>query len=210
MNAAALQQALEPVVVGHLDGHGRTLLWQGPGIGDQAEAIRQAAVLPAPLDVEPGWLLRRLPDRRVLFLAGGAHHPTLVDGHGRSGIFHAAGFVAAPEHVAVALCAPDATRLCVEVVRASMRGMGAAPALQKATLVADEQGPLQWRGDGPLPATDWPGAQAALRRHGLRPFVGPVGGKLVPVDGPLQTGSGSPLRLDAATPAAKRVLAAWS
>ena len=210
MDAAALQATLDAVVVGHLDGHGRTVLWRTPGARDVTAAIRQAAVLPGRLDAEPGWLLRRLPDGRALFLAGGANHPDLRDGLGRSGIFHGAGFVAPLSAMAVALGTQDATRLCIEVVRTAMRGMGVAPSLTAACREAKTAAPTWSTETQDLPARDWPSARASLLAHGLRPCAGPLGGRLVTGQPELPAGPLPPLRLDVGEPAARRVLAAWS
>lgn len=210
MNAASLHAALDVVVVGHLDGHGRTVLWRTPGARDVAAAVRQAAVVPGRFDTEPGWILRRLPDGRLLFMVGGTRHPGLADAFGRAGILHGVGIIGTPGHIAVALCASDPVATCLQSARASMRGFGTVPALEQACQAAARDGPLQEGGEGDVPATDWPSAQAGLRATGMHPFAGPIGGRLVAGQELLPAGPLEALRLDVGEAAAKKVIAAWS
>lgn len=220
MTTSDLQSRLDVVVVGHVDGAGRALVWRSRPLGKDGAAVKQAAVLPPGqrFTGEPGWLLRKLPGGKWLLLAGGTQHDDLVDSFGRKGIFHGAGLVGSAADIGIALAAPDATALCFEMAHLAVeRRMAPSSQLRAAEAAAKKHGAIKSRLLGsrdettPLPEAGWRGVQSVLRDKGLRPCTAPVTAGVAwgQPDVKVQKDARA-MQVDGAEAAARRILQAWS
>ncbi len=219
MTTSDLQSRLDVVVVGHVDGAGRAVVWRTPGLGKDVAAVRQAAVVPPGhrLRSEPGWLLRKLPSGRWCLLAGGTQHPDLVDSFGRTGIFHGTGIVGAAADIGVALAAPDATALCLEMAQLAVnRRMAPSSQLRAAEAAAGKHGAIKPKlipsRDAETPASgDWASVRDALRSKGMRPLTAPVAAGIAWGQPAIEAKKvDAAMRIDGADEAARRIIAAWS
>jgi hypothetical protein len=224
MTTSNLQNRLHAVVVGHVDGAGRSVVWQADGIKADAPSVRQGAVLPPRTRFvqEPGWLLRQLPSKKWLLLAGGTQHPELADTFGRSGIFHGAGVVASQADMGVVLAAPEPTALCLELAHLQIeRRRAPSSHVRSAEVAAGKHGAMKSKliasrvPESRLEVGAWREVQQTLRSLGLRPFSAPVN---------LAEGTGmswgqpvieakkldAAIALDGAVAAARKILVAWS
>lgn len=207
------------VVVGALDGAGRSVLWSTPGAGPDLGAVRQAAVLPTGrrFVVEPGWLLRRLPSGRWLLLTGGTQHPDLLDAFGRRGVFSGAGILADAGTMGALLRSRDATAMCLEAASMRLARSPQEPSGIRAALGhAKRDGALRVKRlperarDVPLPDASWR-AVSDWFDGAMRPFTAPLDGpSVLPGQPSLDAGgSGHAASMDGAIEAARRVVTAW-
>ncbi len=220
MTTSDLQSRLDVVVVGHVDGAGRALVWRSRPLGKDGVAVKQAAVVPSGhrFTSEPGWLLRKLPGGKWLLLAGGTQHAELTDSFGRTGIFHGAGILGSAADIGVALAAPDATTLCFELAHLAVeRRMAPSSQLRAAEAAAGKHGAIKTRLLGgrdeatPLPEPGWRGVQAVLREKGLRPCTAPVAAGVAWGQPDIKVRKDAvATRIDGADAAARRILQAWS
>lgn len=220
MTTSDLQGRLDVVVVGHVDGAGRALVWRSRPLGKDGAAAKQAAVLPPGqrFTTEPGWLLRKLPGGKWLLMAGGTQHPDLTDSFGRTGIFHGAGIMGSAADIGVAMACPNATDLCFELAYLAVeKRMAPSSQLRAAEAAAGKHGAIRpkllgGRDEGtPLPTPDWRGVQAVLREKGMRPFTAPVASGLAWGQPDIKVRKDAvAMRVDGADDAARRIIQAWS